>query len=139
MNADGILFLHLFLFKAIEKNFVTIEDYKNVTESILTELIETHKIKISSIVSDNLPVQISALAHWVPESLLNTTKNAKIRKIFFFSCLCHTTDLIVSVTEKNCIDLSNLTTLLQKMVTICRIPKISLILQSKCPQMIVTR
>ena len=127
-----------FLFKATEKNFVTIEDYKNITEAILTELLEK-KLKIVAIVTDNLYVQVAAMAHWYPDSLLNTSENFKIRQIFFFSCLCHTTDLIVSRAEKKCSILANLTNILQEMVTICRIQKVRAAIGARCPEMVITR
>ena len=74
-----------FLYKAVEKKNVSIKDYKNITEGILIELIEKQRLKITSIVTDNLPVQIAALAHWSPDSILNTSDNPKIKKkIVFF-------------------------------------------------------
>lgn len=128
-----------FLYKAVEKYFVTLNDYKNITENILIELIEKHHIQVTSIVTDNLYVQVAALAHWYPQSIINTSSNSKIRKLFFFSCLCHTTELIVDSADKNCPEMANISKIVQEMVNLARIPKIATILKVKCPLIAPTR
>ena len=71
-------------FKAVENSCSTTNDYKNITEEVLNEIFSVHHVKVIAIVSDNLPIQINALAHWSPSSLLNTSNDERIKKITLF-------------------------------------------------------
>ena len=81
-------------YKSIEKQTAGMEDYMEITEAELIEIFQKYKINVVALVTDNLPVQVMALAHWSPTSILNTSKDPRIRKIIFFrmSLPFHTID-----------------------------------------------
>ena len=120
-------------YKAVEKTNITTEGYRNIVSEVLNELLNIHKVKVVAIVTDNLPVQITALAHWSPTSVLNTSNDHLIRKILFYPCLCHTTQLIVEDTEKEDSVFAGINGTMREMVTFLRSEKIKFFFESYMP------
>ena len=66
---------------------------KNKTEEIIIELLNQN-IKIKAITGDNYPAQLYALSNWSKTSLWRTTQNNDVKKVIFYSCFCHTIQLV---------------------------------------------
>ncbi len=126
-------------YKTIPKAGVGIKEYQEITEAELTEIFQNYKVNIVALVTDNLPVQVIALAHWSPESILNTSQDQRIRKILFFPCLCHSTQLIIECTEENDTTFSALNGTLRSMIALLRNNTIKDLIQGNCPQFAATR
>jgi hypothetical protein len=58
-----------FLYDAHEQDASISEDYGRIIAGIIREL-KTKGIRVRSMVGDNLPAQVSSLAHWSKKSLL---------------------------------------------------------------------
>jgi hypothetical protein len=127
-----------YLLASYEKESLTIEDYKRFTKLAVIEA-RNARIHIIGIVGDNLPVQIKALAHWIPTSLLRESDFSPISGMLYWPCLCHTTELIISVTAERNHKLSRLISTLKKMVSIARLPKVKARIGSTCPLEVATR
>lgn len=126
-------------YESIAKPVAGVDEYKRITEEELIDIITKHHINIVAIVTDNLPVQITALAHWSPVSILNQSANPSIKQILFYSCLCHTTQLIVEATESEDSKFAELNGTLRAMITCLRNPSIREIIGANCPQFVATR
>jgi hypothetical protein len=57
------------LYTAVKQTRLTAEDHGNIGANAIRDLTQA-KVDIRSIVGDNLPAQISALAHWSTRSYL---------------------------------------------------------------------
>lgn len=126
-------------YKATTKQIAGVDEYMKTTESVLLELFQKYKINVVAIVTDNLPLQVIALSHWSPTSLLNTSSNEKIRKILFFPCLCHTTQLIVECTEEQDAMFASLNGTLRSMIQCLRTPYLRDLIGANCPEFVSTR
>ena len=126
-------------YKSIPKQVAGVEEYMSITESEVKTMFNNFKINVVAIVTDNLPVQIMALAHWSPMSILNTSEDPRVRKILLFPCLCHTTQLIVECTEENDTKFAELNGTLRSMISILRNNSVISLIGSTCPQFVATR
>ena len=126
-------------YKSIPKQVAGVEEYISITESEVKTMFNKFKINVVAIVTDNLPVQIIALAHWSPTSILNISEDPRVRKILLFPCLCHTTQLIVECTEENDIKFAELNGTLRSMISILRNNSVISLIGSTCPQFVATR
>ena len=126
-------------YESVAKPVAGVDEYKNITEAELIDIITKHHVNIVAIVTDNLPVQITAIAHWSPTSIINQSTNSSIKQILFYSCLCHTTQLIVEATESIDPKFAELNGTLRAMILCLRNSNIREIIGANCPQFVATR
>jgi hypothetical protein len=82
-----------FLYDTVEQTTLNSDDYGDIVANAITKLYD-EKIVVRSIVGDNLPAQVSALAHWSDKSRL-TKKGPLLARVKYSPCLCHFVQLIV--------------------------------------------
>jgi hypothetical protein len=126
-----------FLYATIEKSSLNAEDYGNIVVTAIKEL-KQKGVKIRSIVGDNLPAQITALAHWSSRSILKRDEEAYLHGIKYLPCMCHFIQLVVGdlITENI---FRNFEQILQEMIKVANFSEIHQIIKSHCPQSVKTR
>lgn len=126
-----------FLFETIYGFRGDYESYKSqIVKTIKT--LEQNKIFISSIVSDNLPVQIKAVDDEHFWSFQNQTEDYSLKKNFRVSCLCHTLNLAlkdVFLKEPFCHHIN----LLDNIIPFFRSKLIKRVIGSICPNRCLSR
>jgi hypothetical protein len=123
--------LRQFLSNSLENERLTAEDYG----SLVAETIEQHKplaVKVRSIVGDNLPVQVSALAHWGTKSQLQG-QNGFLKGVKYSPCLCHFMHLVVSDCIANVSIVREFETRLQDLIAMANLPEVCNLLRGRCP------
>ena len=74
-------------------------DYiKTKTKQIILDLFQ-NKIKIGTITGDNYPAQLYALSNWSKTALWKETDDKIVKSCIYFSCFCHTLQLIAEDVE----------------------------------------
>lgn len=87
-----------YLYQADFAALNTSEYIREQTEKILIELFD-QKIRIRTITGDNYPAQLYALSNWSRSSLWKRTTNLDVRKVLYFSCICHFMQLLADDIE----------------------------------------
>jgi len=80
-----------FLYDTAERGSLTQRDYGEIVIDAINSLKE-RGITVKSITGDNLPVQVSALAHWSKKSRLKE-EGGFMAQIKYQPCMCHFTQL----------------------------------------------
>jgi hypothetical protein len=105
-----------FLYDAIENATLRAEDYGTIVATTIKELRQTN-VNVRSIVGDNLPAQITVLAHWSPRSCLKRGNEPFLHGIKYSPCMCHFVQLVVAdLISGSC--LGDFETRLQEMITV---------------------
>jgi hypothetical protein len=126
-----------FLYDAIEKATLTAEDYGNIVVTAIKQL-HNRNVKVRSIVGDNLPAQVTALAHWSSRSCLKRCEEPFLHGIKYSPCMCHFIQLVVGdLITGSC--LGNSEDILQKMIIVANFSEVRQITKSRCPQSVKTR
>jgi hypothetical protein len=126
-----------FLYDVIEKATLTADDYGNIVMTAIKELYQKG-VKIRSIVGDNLPAQVTALAHWSSRSCLKRGEESYLHGIKYSPCMCHFVQLVVGdlITGSCCRSFEDV---LQKMISVANFSEVRSIVNSRCPQSVKTR
>jgi hypothetical protein len=132
-----------FLYDTVEVESLTSEDYGNIVAGVIQTLKDEHQIEVKSIVGDNLPAQVSALAHWSHKSRLRGT-NPLLNRVKFSPCLCHTIQLIVGdlISPANSYEpglVQGWDRLLHHMIETANAADVHRVLKHRCPQTVGTR
>lgn len=112
-------------------------DYSHYIEKMLIFLLD-YNIKVSTIVSDNLRAQVSAIDYKNKNLIQKKSINPAITKILWLSCSCHFLALGLSDSKKAC----NYGSLVQQLITAAnffRCKNIVNLLEIKCPIACQTR
>lgn len=112
-------------------------DYSKVVEKLLVKLFNDH-IKITAIVTDNLPVQVTAINHKFTGSLQQITLYPKVAKVIWLSCSCHCLALSLSDSAKKC-DYGDLVQNLLETASFLRSKNIANAICMRCPASSKTR
>jgi hypothetical protein len=121
-----------FFYDAIENVTLTAEDYGTIVATTINELHQTN-VNVRSIVGDNLPAQITVLAHWSPRSCLKRRNEPFLHGIKYSPCMCHFVQLIVAdLIPGSCLD--DFETILQEMITVANFSEVHQSTKSRCPQ-----
>jgi hypothetical protein len=126
-----------FLYDAVENRTLTAADYGSIVTTAIKELHQKG-VNVRSIVGDNLPAQVAALAHWSSQSYLKQAEESYLHGIKYSPCLCHFVQLVVG-------DLIRGTSLvrreitLQKMIAMVNCPEVRSKTHSRCFQIVKTR
>jgi hypothetical protein len=126
-----------FLYGSIEESTLTAEDYGNIVTEAIKDLFQKN-VHVRSIVGDNLPAQVSALAHWSSHSHLKQGEELYLHGIKYSPCMCHFIQLIVGDLISRG-SLYNFEELLQEMITAVNHSEVRKITHSRCPYSIKTR
>lgn len=126
-----------FLYDAVEKTTLTAEDYGNIVMNAIKDLYRKH-VNVRSIVGDNLPAQVTALAHWSSRSCLKRGEELHLHGIKYSPCMCHFVQLVVGdLITGGCLGESE--DILQKIITVAHFPEVRQIAKTRCPQAVKTR
>jgi hypothetical protein len=126
-----------FLYNAFEAESLTVNDYGRFVLGTIRDL-HTAKIQVGSIVGDNLPTQVTALAHWSPRSSLRAADEPFLHGIHYSPCMCHFMQLIVGDFLKSRYG-ARLEAILQQMIKVSNYAEVRHVLKSRCPQSVKTR
>jgi hypothetical protein len=126
-----------FLYTAVEQTRLTAEDYGSIVAKTICDPKQA-KVDVRSIVGDNLPTQISALAHWSTRSCLRG-QEAFLDRIKYSPCLCHVMQLVLGDTISKLPLVSDLDFILHKMIEIAHYSEVRTILKGCCPYSVKTR
>jgi hypothetical protein len=126
-----------FLYDSLENERLTSEDYGELVAQTIEEL-KGKGVLVRSIVGDNLPAQIVALAHWSTRSRLRG-KSTFLNGVKYSPCLCHFMQLIVSDCIANVPSLQGFETLLQDVIAIANSADVCEVTRARCPQSVKTR
>jgi hypothetical protein len=129
--------LKLFLYTSVEQTRLTAGDYGNIVVNAIRDLRQA-KIDVRSIVGDNLPAQISELAHCSTRSYLRGYE-AFLDRIKYSPCLCHVIQLILGDTIPKLPLVSDLDFILHKMIEIAPYSEVRTIMKGRCPYSVKTR
>jgi hypothetical protein len=126
-----------FLYTAVERESLTVEDYGNIVIEAIREL-NLKNVKVRSIVGDNLPAQVAALAHWSPRSSLQLAEEPFIHGIRYSPCMCHFMQLVVGDFMKDEYG-SELDDMLQQMILVSNFAEVRRLMKCQCPRSVKTR
>jgi hypothetical protein len=126
-----------FLYDAVENLSLTAEDYGTVVTTAIKELHQ-RGVNVRSIVGDNLPAQVAALAHWSSRSYLKQAEESYLHGIKYSPCMCHFIQLVVGDLFTR-INLSSHETMLQTMIAVVNYPEVLRITKSRCHPLVQTR
>jgi hypothetical protein len=125
-----------FLYQAIERERLTLKDYGTIIiEAIMA--LRMKNVIVRSIVRDNLPAQVQALAHWSNQSMLQEQPDGFYRQVKYSPCLCHTLQLVIAGLIRKNSTAQVYETILQGMIG--NYPEIKSLVNSKGPQFVKTR
>jgi hypothetical protein len=91
-----------------------------------------------SIVGVNQPVQVMALAYWVPNSPLKTHGH-EFNGIRFLACICHVLQLVITDTFTQSAPLGDRNGTMLEVAVACNISEVIQITKSHCPVHVVAR
>jgi hypothetical protein len=126
-----------FLYAAVENSTLTADDYGRIVMEAIQELYNKG-VHVRSIVGDNLPAQIVALARWSPRSCLKQGEESYLHGIKYSPCMCHFIQLVVGdlITRGG---LCNIEEILQEMIAIINCSEVRSNIRTRCPQSVKTR
>jgi hypothetical protein len=127
-----------FLYDAVEQSHMTATDYGDIVADRILALRAEHNITITSIVGDNLPIQVAALAHWSPRSHLKA-RGGWLTTIKYQGCLCHILQLAIEECFTTIPLLCEVDRLLQEMIQVSNLPGVNRMTHSHCPLICKTR
>jgi hypothetical protein len=126
-----------FLYDSYEEETLTSDDYGRVIAQIIKEL-KTKGVRVRSIVGDNLPAQVSALAHWSKRSCLKGI-DPDLNAIKYSPCMCHFMQLVVGDLITADPVIQEFEAILQGMIGVTNSSEVFKILRMRCPQYVKTR
>jgi hypothetical protein len=129
--------LRPFTYDSLENERLTADDHGQFVAQTI-EKLRTQGVEVLSIVGDNLPAQVSALAHWSPKSRLRGT-NALLNGIKYSPCLCHFMQLIVGDCISRVPGLQEADEIFQDLITLANSSDFCKITRRRCPQFVKTR
>ena len=89
-----------YLYEADFKCNNTSDYIKTKTENVILDLAKNN-VTIGTITGDNYPAQLFALSNWSMTALWRETSNKIVKRSIYFSCFCHTLQLLADDVEKN--------------------------------------
>jgi hypothetical protein len=126
-----------FLYDVFERDTLTSDDYGNLVVAVIQEL-KSKGVRVRSIVGDNLPAQVSALAHWSHKSRLRGF-DPYLNGIKYSPCMCHFMQLVVRDLVTNVETIREFETILQALIDVTNSSDVYAILRTRCPQCVTTR
>jgi hypothetical protein len=126
-----------FLYDVLENETLTSDDYGNLIAAIIKEL-KSKGVRVRSIVGDNLPAQVSALAHWSKNSRLRGV-DPDLNGIKYSPCMCHFMQLVIGDLIANVDTIREFEAILQSLIDIVNSSEVYPILRIRCPQCVKTR
>jgi hypothetical protein len=127
-----------FLYDSVEQARLTAQDYGNIVADAIRTLKEVNNVDVRSIVGDNLPAQVSALAHWSPNSRLRG-QGPFLNRVKYSPCLCHFVQLVVGDIISGLPLVTGFELILHEMIKIANASDVQKICKCRCPQIVKTR
>jgi hypothetical protein len=129
-----------YLYDTVEKATLSSDDYGEIVGKAILTLHNQHKIEVRSIVGDNLPAQVSALAHWSKKSRLKKKGcDPVLKRMLYSPCLCHFLQLIVGDLISGFEHLQEWEQLLHAMIAAANSRTVQNVCKARCPQTVRTR
>jgi hypothetical protein len=125
-----------FLFRAVEEESLTLEIYGSIVAQAISDL-RSREINVRSIVGDNLPTQVAALAHWSDNSVLRQATDPFLQGIKYSPCMCHFLQLAVDDFIKASYG-AELETALQTLIRIANFREVHRVVKTRCPRSVPT-
>jgi hypothetical protein len=125
------------LFRAVEDESFTLKKYGDIVAVAISDLHDLH-VNVRSIVGDNLPTQVAALAHWSGNSRLRQADDPFLHGIKYSPCMCHFLQLAVGDFLKTA-DGEVLEAALQSLIRIANFTEVHRVVKSRCPRSVPTR
>jgi hypothetical protein len=126
-----------FLYDAVERTRFCLDDYGEIVGNAIIDLRRSG-VKIKSIVGDNHPVQVMALAHWSPKSLLKKLE-PECGAVRFQAYICHILQLVMKDVFAQSVLLKAFDDAMLEMIAACNISEVVQMTKSHCSVHVVTR
>ena len=94
---------------------------------------------VTAIVADNVSYQKSILAHWNPNSKINSSNDEMIRSLLYITCNCHNLDLVVTQMTNTNELFSNVTYCATLLADLSRKKEYFIYLKTMAPKIPATR
>jgi hypothetical protein len=129
--------LHPFLYEVYEQDALTSDDYGRIVAEVIQEL-RTKGVRVRSIVGDNLPAQVSSLAHWSKKSLLRG-RGPDLNGVKYSPCMCHFIQLVIGDLITRVDAIRDFEVILQGLIDVTNSSEVYAVLRLRCPQCFKTR
>jgi hypothetical protein len=122
---------------ATENETLTAKEYRTLVPTTIKELHQTN-VNVRSILGDNLPAQVTALADWNSWLCLKRGNQPFLHSIKYSPCICHCVQLVGADVMTGSW-MADFESILQEMITVANFWEVHQITKSRCLQSVKVR